>query len=85
VELCRFGLPWSAVPEQRANNLALYIPSAVSTIPKVLFNEAKLSIFPLENSPQGVAALPEEELTPVLARVRHFDEFTADNDPPWRA
>jgi hypothetical protein len=47
----------------------------------VLFNEAKLSIFPLENSHQGVAALPEEELTLVLARVRHFDEFTADNDP----
>jgi hypothetical protein len=29
----------------------------------------------------GVAALSEEELTRVLDRVRHFDEFTADNDP----
>ena len=29
----------------------------------------------------GVAALPEEELTQVLERVRHFDEFTTDNDP----
>jgi hypothetical protein len=29
----------------------------------------------------GVATLPEEELTQLLERVRHFDEFTADNDP----
>ena len=29
----------------------------------------------------GVAALSEEELTRVLQRVRHFDEFTTDNDP----
>lgn len=29
----------------------------------------------------GVAALPEEELAKVLERVRHFDEFTNDNDP----
>jgi hypothetical protein len=29
----------------------------------------------------GVAALSEEELTQVLERVRHFDEFTTDNDP----
>jgi Protein of unknown function (DUF3768) len=29
----------------------------------------------------GVAALAEEELTKVLERVRHFDEFTKDNDP----
>jgi hypothetical protein len=29
----------------------------------------------------GVAALPEETLVQVLERVRHFDEFTTDNDP----
>jgi hypothetical protein len=29
----------------------------------------------------SVAALTEEELTKVLERVRHFDEFTTDNDP----
>ena len=29
----------------------------------------------------GVAALPEEKLAQVLDRVRHFDEFTKDNDP----
>jgi hypothetical protein len=29
----------------------------------------------------GVVALPEEELTKVLERVRHYDEFTKDNDP----
>ena len=29
----------------------------------------------------GVAALPEDALTQVLERVRHFDEFTKDNDP----
>jgi hypothetical protein len=29
----------------------------------------------------GVAALPEEMLVRVLERVRHFDEFTKDNDP----
>jgi hypothetical protein len=29
----------------------------------------------------GVAALTEDELTKVLERVRHFDEFTTDNDP----
>jgi hypothetical protein len=29
----------------------------------------------------SVAALPEEELTKVLERVRHFDEFSKDNDP----
>jgi hypothetical protein len=29
----------------------------------------------------GVAALPEEELAKLLERVRHFDEFNADNDP----
>jgi hypothetical protein len=29
----------------------------------------------------GVAELPEERLTQVLERVRHFDEFTPDNDP----
>ena len=29
----------------------------------------------------GVAALPENALTQVLERVRHFDEFTNDNDP----
>jgi hypothetical protein len=29
----------------------------------------------------GVAALPEGELTQVLERVRHFGEFTHDNDP----
>jgi hypothetical protein len=29
----------------------------------------------------GVAALPEDTLTQVLERVRHFDEFTTDNDP----
>jgi hypothetical protein len=29
----------------------------------------------------GVAALSEEELTQVFERVRHFDEFTKDNDP----
>jgi hypothetical protein len=29
----------------------------------------------------GVAALSEEALTQVLERVRHFDEFTTDNDP----
>jgi hypothetical protein len=30
---------------------------------------------------QGVASLPEDVLTTVLERVRHFDEFTPDNDP----
>jgi hypothetical protein len=30
---------------------------------------------------EGVAALPESALTQVLERVRHFDEFTTDNDP----
>ena len=29
----------------------------------------------------GVGALPEDVLTQVLERVRHFDEFTKDNDP----
>ena len=29
----------------------------------------------------GVAALPEDALTQVLERVRHFDEFTKENDP----
>jgi hypothetical protein len=29
----------------------------------------------------GVAALPEDVLAKVLERVRHFDEFTKDNDP----
>jgi hypothetical protein len=29
----------------------------------------------------GVAALPEDALTRVLERVRHFDEFTNENDP----
>jgi hypothetical protein len=29
----------------------------------------------------GVAALPEDDLANVLERVRHFDEFTTDNDP----
>jgi hypothetical protein len=29
----------------------------------------------------GVAALPEDQLTTVLERVRHFDEFTPENDP----
>src|ERR1700680_5131269 len=29
----------------------------------------------------GVAALPEDPLTQVLERVRHYDEFTPDNDP----
>jgi Protein of unknown function (DUF3768) len=29
----------------------------------------------------GVAALPEEQLTQVLDRVRLFDQFTEDNDP----
>jgi hypothetical protein len=29
----------------------------------------------------GVAALPEDEVAKVLERVRHFDEFTKDNDP----
>jgi hypothetical protein len=29
----------------------------------------------------GVAALPEQTLTQVLERVRHFDEFTTHNDP----
>jgi hypothetical protein len=29
----------------------------------------------------GVAALPEDDLAKVLERVRHFDEFTKDNDP----
>jgi hypothetical protein len=29
----------------------------------------------------GVAALPEERLATVLERVRHFDEFTPENDP----
>jgi hypothetical protein len=32
-------------------------------------------------TPAGVAALPEEALAQVLDRVRHFDEFTKDNDP----
>jgi hypothetical protein len=30
---------------------------------------------------QGVASLPEATLTTVLERVRHFDEFTSENDP----
>jgi hypothetical protein len=30
---------------------------------------------------QGVASLPEATLTTVLERVRHFDEFTLENDP----
>jgi hypothetical protein len=30
---------------------------------------------------EGVATLPEGMLTQVLERVRHFDEFTTDNDP----
>jgi hypothetical protein len=30
---------------------------------------------------QGVASLPENVLTIVLERVRHFDEFTLENDP----
>jgi hypothetical protein len=30
---------------------------------------------------QGVASLPEETRTQVLERVRHFDEFTPNNDP----
>jgi hypothetical protein len=30
---------------------------------------------------QGVASLPEDVLAIVLERVRHFDEFTPDNDP----
>jgi Protein of unknown function (DUF3768) len=30
---------------------------------------------------QGVAALPERELTQLLERVRSFDAFTNDNDP----
>ena len=29
----------------------------------------------------GVATLSEDVLTQVLERVRHFDEFTKDNDP----
>jgi hypothetical protein len=29
----------------------------------------------------GVAALPEEQVTQVLERVRDFDEFTNENDP----
>jgi hypothetical protein len=29
----------------------------------------------------GVAALPENELAQLLAKVRSFDEFTNDNDP----
>lgn len=29
----------------------------------------------------AIAALPEETLARVLERVRHFDEFTSDNDP----
>ena len=29
----------------------------------------------------GVAALPESDLTQLLERVRRFDEFTNDNDP----
>jgi Protein of unknown function (DUF3768) len=29
----------------------------------------------------GVAGLPEAKLAQVLERVRHFDEFTTDNDP----
>ena len=29
----------------------------------------------------GVAALPERELTELLDRVRRFHEFTDDNDP----
>jgi len=29
----------------------------------------------------GVAALPEDQLATVLDRVRHFDEFTKENDP----
>jgi len=29
----------------------------------------------------GVAALPEDAAAQILERVRHFDEFTADNDP----
>jgi hypothetical protein len=30
---------------------------------------------------QGVASLPEDVLAIVLERVRHYDEFTPDNDP----
>jgi len=30
---------------------------------------------------EGVAALPEGTLAQILERVRHFDEFTVDNDP----
>jgi hypothetical protein len=30
---------------------------------------------------EGVAALPEQTLAQVLERVRHFDDFTPDNDP----
>ena len=30
---------------------------------------------------QGVASLPEETQTQVLERVRHFDDFNAENDP----
>ena len=30
---------------------------------------------------QGVAALPEETLTIVFERLRHFNDFTPDNDP----
>jgi hypothetical protein len=29
----------------------------------------------------GVAVLPEDALMRVLERVRHFDEFTNENDP----
>jgi len=29
----------------------------------------------------GVAELPEQTLSQILERVRHFDEFTTDNDP----
>jgi hypothetical protein len=29
----------------------------------------------------GVAALPEADLAQLLERVRHFDDFTKDNDP----
>jgi Protein of unknown function (DUF3768) len=30
---------------------------------------------------QGVAALPEHEITQLLERVRRFDQFSKDNDP----
>jgi hypothetical protein len=29
----------------------------------------------------GVASLPEDTLTTVFERVRHFEQFTPDNDP----